>query len=75
MGVRRPPAAPAKLASGRGKSLNANVLEIMGTAEVRDSGLDLSDLECLDDKGQAVEAPFGRLFLPLGKIDYYVILD
>ncbi len=32
-------------ASGRGKSLNANVLEIMGTAEVRDSGLDLSDLE------------------------------
>ena len=29
----------------------------------------------LDDKGQAVEAPFGRLFLPLGKIDYYVILD
>ena len=27
-----------------------------------------------DERDQPIEAPFKRLFLPLAKIDYYVIL-
>ncbi|HCP44688.1 MAG TPA: hypothetical protein DIU15_01440 [Deltaproteobacteria bacterium] len=55
--------------------LEGNVISIRGKAEARDGGLDITINELRDERDQKVEAPFKRLFLPLGKIDYYVIED
>jgi len=53
--------------------LNESVIEIVGEAEARDGGLDLKVKSLYSDKGEAVESPWARLFVPSAKIDCYVI--
>ena len=55
--------------------LKSSVMEIRGTAEIRDGGLELTVASLHDEKGRAVDAPFSRIFVPQGKIDFYVIED
>ena len=53
--------------------LGSSVMEIRGRAEVRDGGLDIQISDLYDERGRAVTAPFRRVFVPTGKIDFYVI--
>ena len=53
--------------------LSGSVMEIRGEAEVRDGGLDIQIADLFDERGRAVSAPFSRIFVPTGKIDFYVI--
>ena len=55
--------------------LSGNVAEVRGSAEARDGGLDLNVDGMFDDKGAAVETTIKRIFLPLAKIDYYIVDD
>jgi len=57
----------------RKTKLGGHIVEVHGTAEARDGGLDLAVTALFDDRGKTIDAPFERLFIPLGKIDYYVI--
>ena len=53
--------------------LAGNVSELRGTAEARDGGLDLQVAEMFDGKGEPVAGSLKRIFLPLAKVDYYII--
>lgn len=55
--------------------LDGNVTSVRGKAKARDGGLEITIKELRDERDQPIEAPFKRLFLPLAKIDYYVIED
>ncbi len=57
----------------RSDKLGGHVVEVHGSAEVRDGGLDVLVSALYDDRGKPVDAPFQRIFVPLSKIDYYVI--
>jgi len=56
-------------------SLDGNVVCIQGKAKSRDGGLEITISKLRDDREQDVAAPFKRIFLPLAKIDYYIIED
>jgi hypothetical protein len=60
-------------ARGEDNALTDAVLVVSGTAESRDGGLEVEVATLHNEKGVEVEAPFHRIFLPLAKIDYYVI--
>jgi hypothetical protein len=51
----------------------SSVTEIRGEATVRDGGLDIVVASMHDEKGNPVDSPLKRVFVPLGKIDFYVI--
>ena len=53
--------------------LDGNVTEVRGKAEVRDGGLDVTVSGLFGQKGQAVDSTIKRIFLPLAKIDYYIV--
>tara|TARA_Y100001934_G_C11729609_1_gene485087 strand:+ start:51 stop:215 length:165 start_codon:yes stop_codon:yes gene_type:complete len=53
--------------------LAGNVSELRGTADARDGGLDLQVAEMFDGKGEPVAGSLKRIFLPLAKVDYYII--
>lgn len=53
--------------------LDATVIEVTGDATPRDGGIEVAEAEFIDDKGEAVESPWKKVFLPSGKIDFYVI--
>ncbi len=55
--------------------LDGNVTEVRGTAEVRDGGLDVKVSGMFGEKGDAVGSTIKRIFLPLAKIDYYIVED
>ena len=55
--------------------IDGNVTEIRGKAEVRDGGLDIKVSALLGAKGEAIDSTIKRLFLPLTKIDYYIVED
>ncbi len=55
--------------------LEGNVTEVRGKAEVRDGGLDVKVSGLFGEKGQKVNSTIKRLFLPLAKIDYYIVED
>lgn len=55
--------------------LNANVTEVVGEATSRDGGLDVAVEALYDSRGQPVPVVAARLFLPLAKIDAYVVLN
>ena len=55
--------------------LDGNVTEVRGTAEVRDGGLDVKVSGMFGEKGGEVSSTIERLFLPLAKIDYYIVDD
>ena len=57
------------------QALKGSVMEIRGAAEVRDGGLEITVASLHDERGREMESPFGRIFLPQGKIDFYVIED
>jgi hypothetical protein len=59
----------------REAELKKTIVELAGEALARDGGLELNVSSMHDSKGSAVEAPFTRVFLPMGKIDYYVIVE
>ncbi len=63
------------LFKGRDRDLARPVTEVHGTIEHRDGGLDVTISALFDAKGRAVEAPYGRIFLPMAKIDHYVPTD
>lgn len=64
-----------KYGTERDAELKATVTELAGEAIARDGGLELSVASLHDSKGQPVDSPFSQLFLPMGKIDYYVIVE
>ncbi len=53
--------------------LDAMVVEVVGEATVRDGGLELDVSDMLDDKGESIASPWPKIFLPMSKIDLYVI--
>jgi hypothetical protein len=55
--------------------LAGNVTEVRGPAEARDGGLDVRVDGMFNEKGVAVETTIVRLFLPLAKVDYYIVDD
>jgi hypothetical protein len=55
--------------------LAGDVTEVRGKAEVRDGGLDIKVAGLFGDKGEAVDSTVKRIFLPLAKIDYYIVDD
>ncbi len=55
--------------------VDGNVTEVRGKAEVRDGGLDIKVSALIGAKGEAVDSTVKRLFLPLAKIDYYIVED
>ncbi len=55
--------------------LKGSVMEIRGSAEVRDGGLEVAVSSLHDERGRDVPAPFDRIFVPASKIDFYVIED
>lgn len=61
--------------SDRDRELSRPVVELHGTAEHRDGGLDVTPSALFDDKGRSVEPPFSRIFLPMSKVDHYIPLD
>ena len=61
--------------SERDAELKATIVEMAGEAIARDGGLELSVQSMHDNKGKACDPPFSRVFLPIAKIDYYVIVD
>ncbi len=69
------PLFKGRYGSQRDVELKEPVVEIHGRARHRDGGVEVSVEALYDVKGKAVDAPFERLFLPLGKIDYLVIID
>ncbi len=54
-------------------SLSGNVTEVRGTAEARDGGLDVQVDGMFNEKGAEVETTIVRVFLPLAKVDYYIV--
>ena len=60
---------------GEEPDISGNVTEVRGKAEVRDGGLDIKVSALLGAKGEAVDSSIKRLFLPLAKIDYYIVED
>ncbi len=61
--------------ANREGELKATVVELAGEAIARDGGLELNVASLHDTKGKPCEAPFKRIFLPMGKVDYYVIVQ
>lgn len=59
----------------RSAELTATIVEIHGEAISRDGGLEVNVSALFDNKGRPIDAPFSQLFLPLGKIDYYVLVE
>jgi hypothetical protein len=59
----------------RDRELKEPVVEIHGRSEHRDGGVEVQVEALFDVKGKPVDAPFERLFLPMGKIDYIVIVE
>ncbi len=55
--------------------LAGNVTEVRGTANARDGGLDLKVDAMFNEKGGQVETTIRRIFLPLAKVDYYIVDD
>lgn len=55
--------------------LAGNVTEVRGKAEARDGGLDIKVNGMFNEKGTAVDTTIVRIFLPLAKIDYYIVDD
>lgn len=69
----RTPLHRGRASAPRKYEINDTVVEVVGEAEARDGGLAL-DVEALyNDKGERVESPWPKLFLPSSKIDLYVI--
>ena len=53
--------------------LKGPVMEVRGTATVRDGGLEVLVASLHDERGRDLPSPFGTIFLPGSKIDFYVI--
>jgi hypothetical protein len=68
------PLFPGHYGADRAGRLAEPVVEIHGDAGHRDGGLEVEVTALYDGRGRPVEAPFERLFLPLAKIDYYVVV-
>lgn len=69
----RNPLHRGRASAPRKYELNETVTEIVGTAEVRDGGLDLQVTALYSDKGSEVASPWDHIFLPASKIDLYII--
>lgn len=69
----RNPLHRGRASAPRKFELNDTVTEIVGTAEVRDGGLDLQVTALYTDKGGKIDSPWSHIFLPASKIDLYII--
>lgn len=69
------PLFKGRYGSQRDLELKEPVVEIHGEAQHRDGGVEVRVTALHDVKGKPVDAPFERLFLPLSKIDYLVIVE
>lgn len=67
------PLYQGRYGADRSRELRALVTEIRGAATSRDGGLDVVVESMHDQKGQPVDPPMRRLFLPMGKIDFYSV--
>ncbi|MEE2828098.1 MAG: hypothetical protein VX498_02835 [Myxococcota bacterium] len=63
-----------KYGAKRNQELEASIIEIHGTAKAGSGGLELKVSKLFDSKGKETKAPFTSIFLPMAKIDYYVVL-
>lgn len=71
----RTPLFRGRYGEDRSARLDATVVEVHGTAEARDGGLAVAVSSLYDERGKSVEPPFTSLFLPISKVDYYIILS
>lgn len=69
----RTPLHRGRPTGNRRHELNASIIEVVGEAEARDGGLELQVAELIDDRGESLESPWPRIFLPSSKIDFYVL--
>lgn len=67
------PLYQGRYGADRSRELKALVTEVRGEATSRDGGLDIVVASMHDQRGQPVDPPIRRLFLPLGKIDFYSV--
>ncbi len=69
----RTPLHRGRSTGARKYELNETVTEIVGMAEPRDGGLEIQIGMLYTDKGEPVESPWVCIFLPMSKIEAYVI--
>lgn len=69
----RTPLHRGRLIGPRKHELDGMVVEVCGEATARDGGLELEVTDMVDDKGESFESPWSKIFLPMAKIDVYVI--
>ncbi len=69
----RTPLHRGRATGPRKYELDAMIVEVVGEATPRDGGLELEVADMVDDKGQSVASPWPKIFLPMSKIDVYVI--
>lgn len=58
----------------RDREIKEPVVEIHGAIRHRDGGVEVEVERLFDNKGRPVDAPFGLIFLPLAKIDHYIVV-
>ncbi len=69
----RTPLHRGRATGPRKYELDAVVVGVVGEATPRDGGLEVEVTEMIDDKGESVTSPWAKIFLPMSKIDLYVI--
>lgn len=69
----RTPLHRGRQSAPRTFELNETVVEVVGTAETRDGGLQIAVSTLVNDRGEEVASPWPTIFLPTAKIDLYVI--
>ena len=69
----RTPLHQGRPTSSRKHELSALVTEVIGEATARDGGLQIDVTEFIDDRGESSASPWPTIFLPVGKIDFYVV--
>jgi hypothetical protein len=66
------PLHPGRPKGGRAREIEVAATEVVGVAVHRDGGLDVHVEALVDERGNAHASPFPSMFLPMGKVDYYV---
>jgi hypothetical protein len=69
----RTPLHRGRVKGARKYELGSTVVEVVGEAAARDGGLEVDVTEMVDNKGESIASPWSKIFLPLSKIDLYVI--
>jgi hypothetical protein len=64
---------PKSTPEGAPRLESPEVTQILGELASKDGGVEIQVEGLWDHSGHPVTAPFGRVFVPLSKVDYWVI--